>query len=315
MRFHLLAFLSLFVPALHALTVDIDLLQESFYQKVILPNVYKERFYRLIEKRCEHNEQSCFDNELDGLRKSVRLTQGSRLARMLDRRLKRTQITTRYWKAARKHLRDYQKYLKRTQFVTFVDLSRQMLMVLLWDRRLKQFHIIGSDLISSGNMEKEVRVGNGEDHYLKTPAGIFKIVSGWRSDGKVLDDGITMPYGEKGRFVFYFGWQKSIRYNTFDENGTKVEDKEEWNLIEDELALAIHAHRSTASLGRPHSHGCIRMTNEMNAFLDNNLVLHKNVLEGKKWISESADPPLQPKYYDLAGEYLIIADSVYEAEE
>ena len=120
-----------------------------------------------------------------------------------------------------------------------------------------------------------------------------------------------MPYGKKGRFVFYFGKQKSVRYNTFDVNGTKIIDPSKWKVISDELKFAIHAHKSTTSLGKAHSHGCIRMSNELNVFLDNNLVFFKHLYnEKKEWIYRYKQPPKEPKNHELAGEYLLIIEEI-----
>ena len=63
-------------------------------------------------------------------------------------------------------------------------------------------------------------------------------------------------------------------------------------------------------MGEPNSHGCIRMTDELNRFLDNNSILHKNMLEGNKWLHKYVKEPNNTKYQNLAGEYLIIFDKV-----
>ena len=125
-------------------------------------------------------------------------------------------------------------------------------------------------------------------------------------------DKITMPYGKKDRFVFYFGEQKGLRYNTFDVNNTKIKDPKKWALITDKLQLAIHAHTSTAPLGIPNSHGCVRMSNELNLYLDNNLVFFKHLYKGEKWIHPYKKPPLRPKNHNLAGEYMLVVNSVYK---
>ena len=85
-----------------------------------------------------------------------------------------------------------------------------------------------------------------------------------------------MPYGEKKRLVFFFGEQKSIRYNTF-KNGKKIKYKKNYQLITDKLSFAIHTHISKKSFGVAASHGCIRMSHELNVFLDNNLVFFKHL--------------------------------------
>ena len=229
----------------------------------------------------------------------------------LKNRDEKFRLDESYWNKAQSHLWDKRAYFSSSQFITLVDLSEQVLIVVLWDNSEKTFHHIGFDFISSGDMSKEAEVAKGESHYLKTPAGFFGIESGWRSDGEVLDDNITMPYGKKDRFVFYFGEQKSVRYNTFDVNGKKITDPNKWQVISDKLKLAIHAHKSTTSLGEAHSHGCIRMSNELNLFLDNNLVFFKYLYNGKKeWTHPYKKPPKEPKNYEVAGEYLLIIDGL-----
>ncbi len=112
------------------------------------------------------------------------------------------------------------------------------------------------------------------------------------------------------RYVFYFGKQKSIRYNTFDKNHNKIYDTKKWKLITDKLEFALHSHKSDKPMGKPYSHGCIRMSDELNRFLDNYLVLHKHMFDGKKWLHKYSKEPNDPKYNELAGEYLIIFDKI-----
>lgn len=220
-------------------------------------------------------------------------------------------IDANYWKRAQKHLWAKRRDFSRSQFIILVDLSKQVLIVVLWDKKIKTFYPIGFDFISSGNIQREVEVTNGDDHYMKTPTGLFSIQSGWRSKGEVYDDNVTMPYGKKGRYVFYFGKQKSVRYNTFDKNTTKIKDKKKWQLITDELEFAIHAHKSTAPLGVPQSHGCIRMSNELNLYLENNLVFFKHLIDkNKKWLHPYYRPPKEPKNHDLAGKYMLVVDKI-----
>ena len=216
-----------------------------------------------------------------------------------------------YWDKAKSHLWTKRDSFSSSQFIVLVDLSKQVLIVVLWDNKEKTFHPIGFDFVSTGNMSREAETTNGDSHYLKTPAGLFGIKSGWRSDGELLDDNVTMPYGKKDTFVFYFGEQKSIRYNTFDVNGKKITDPNKWQIISDKLKFAIHAHKSTTSLGKPHSHGCIRMSNELNLFLDNNLVFFKHLYnEKKEWTHPYKKPPKEPKNHELAGEYMLVIDGL-----
>ncbi len=288
MKSKLLLLIMLLGSALWAIEADLKILQKSFYKNVTLSTICpnKKKCYQLKNKN------------------------------LLLKRIKKIYISYPYWKALKRNMASYSKLLSHSQFVTIIDLSRQLLIVAMWDAPTKIFHFIGSDIISSGNMELEATVGNGDDHYLKTPAGVFKIQSGWRSEGKTLEDNSTLPYGEKDRFIYYFGTQKSIRYNTFDKNGTKLIHKKDWQLIEDELEFAIHAHKSSRALGKPYSHGCIRMSNELNIFMDTHLVLHKNAFNTeKKWSMKWITPPHYHTDPDLAGEYLFVFDTILPQSE
>jgi hypothetical protein len=284
----LLLFILLATLPLIALDYNVKSLQKKFYQTVTLSTLFPDTKIYDISK----------DNH------------------KLLKRIQKIYISYSYWNALKTKIGDFSPLLSHSQFVTAIDLSRQLLIVTLWDKDQELFYFIGSDLISSGNMEKEKLVVNGEDHYLKTPAGVFKVKSGWRSDGKVLDDNLTLPYGQKGRFVYYFGKQKSIRYNTFDQNGTKITDKKDWQLIEGELEFAIHAHKSSAWLGQAFSHGCIRMSHELNVFLDTNLVLHKHAFnENNEWdMKYGIEPPRYDINSSFAGEYLFIFDTILDTK-
>jgi hypothetical protein len=125
-----------------------------------------------------------------------------------------------------------------------------------------------------------------------------------------LDDNITLPYGKKDRYIFYFGKQLGVRYNTFDSNKTKIHDKTKWKLIKDSFEFAMHAHQSTAKFGKKSSHGCIRTSEELNIFLDNNFVLHKSMVDDGKWIHPYLKKPKEQAHIQLVGEYLIVFDKI-----
>lgn len=226
-------------------------------------------------------------------------------------REKKFSINTLYWQKAITHLAKHKKKFITSQFISFIDLSNQVFIVVLYDNTANEFFAIGFDFISSGDINREVEVKKAEDHYFKTPTGLFKIKSGWRSTGEVLDDEKTIPYGKKGSYIFYFGEQKSIRYNSFDANGTKIKDIKKYKLISDKLKFALHTHISSLELGVPRSHGCIRIGEDLNSFLDNNLVFFKNLYKGKQWIHPYKKPPMYPQNHQIAGEYLLVVDSVY----
>ena len=286
MRLKLLLFLG--ISHLTVWAVDIQALKETFKQTVLLSSICKEA------QSCTHSQHK------DALLKKIN----------------HVRVNNFYWEKVQQKLSQKISLLKTSQFLTLIDLSRQLMLVIFWDSQKEKFYLIGSDVISSGNMEKEALVLKGEDHYLKTPTGVFKVRSGWRSDGTVLSNKITLPYGQDGRFVYYFGKQKSVRYNTFDKNGSKITDRTKWQLIEDELEFAIHAHKSPLPLGTPISHGCIRMSHELNIFLDNHLVLHKNSFDANQtWSVLYNKEPNYDLNVSFAGEYIIIYDSIEEINQ
>ncbi|MGB3750317.1 MAG: L,D-transpeptidase [Arcobacteraceae bacterium] len=284
-------------------------LQEEFHKDVIELNIFKKRFSKYIKNACK-DDLRCQRNTVQKLKSWESVQNDKKLHYYFKQKSKKLQFDEEYWKEIVHKLHSKNIFLDHSQFVSVIDLEKQLYIITLWDDQSEDFHFIGKDFISSGNINREKEVKRGEDHYLKTPSGVFKSGKGWRSDGKFSDDNITLGYGKKDRYIFYFGKQQSIRYNTFDKNKQKIYDPEKWQLITDHLDFAIHAHSSSRSLGVPNSHGCIRMTDELNRFLDNNSILHKNMFEDKKWIHKYAKEPNDPKYYDFAGEYLIVFDTV-----
>jgi len=296
---------------LYSSTYNLVEIQNNFYTNVAIKPLYIKYYGKSIDARCKERNEVCHNSELLKIMKNTPPTKNSLIKKSLAKRKKKFYITNSYWKKALQHLSSKQDAFRFSQFITLVDLSKQVLVLVLWDNDTKTFHPIGFDFISSGNINKEIKTNTGEDHYLKTPSGLFGIQSGWRSDGKILDDNVTMPYGQKNTYVFYFGKQKSIRYNTFDKNGNKIKDTNKWELITDKLQLALHAHKSSAPLGKPNSHGCIRISNELNHFLDNNLVFFKELYNNKKeWKHSYNKPPKEPKNYQFAGKYLFVLDSM-----
>ena len=290
-------------------STNIKELQEQFNKDVIELNVFKKRFGTYLEKSCG-DDLKCYKNIITTLKSWKSVKKDNKLKYILSKKSSQVEYNEQYWNSLVDKLANKNIDLNNTQFVSVIDLEKQIYIVTLWDKETKQFNFIGKDLISSGNIYREEEVKFGEDHYLKTPSGIFKSQYGWRSDGKKSDDNVTLGYGHKNRFVFYFGKQKTVRYNTFDKNKQKIYDKDKWKLITDQLSFAVHSHKSSKPMGVPNSHGCIRMTDELNRFLDNNSILHKNILKGDKWLHKYAKEPSDPKYHNFAGEYLIIFDKI-----
>lgn len=298
---------------LQASTVDISKLQNEFEKKVLEVNAFKKRYGSYLFKNCE-DDFNCYEKYINLLKSWDSVQNDNSLKMFLETNKKTNSFDKKCWETLQNKLIEKKQKnnikLSHTQFVNVIDLEKQLFILTLWDNSRQKFYYIGKDHISSGNMEREAEIRFGENHYLKTPNGIFKSQIGWRSDGKYKDDNRTLGYGYKDRFVFYFGKLKSVRYNTFDKNGSKIIDKESWKLITDELEFALHAHKSSAKLGKPYSHGCVRMSDELNRFLDNNHALHKSMFKDGMWRTNYTKIPKNPQNHNLSGEYLFIFDKI-----
>lgn len=301
-----------FISSLFATNLKIKQFQNSFYDEVLQINIYKKYFPTYFKQVCEDDNIRCIKDLIENISLWDSTQSNLSLQNELKYRKQSTYLSKKYFnnleQKVRLKLKD--KNIRNMQFISIVDLNRQIFIVVLYDIYKDIFYKIGVDLISAGDINREIEVKKGEDHYLKTPEGVFSINNGWRSEGKLNLDNRTLGYGEKGRFIYYLGKQKTIRYNTFDKNGTKIYDKSKWKLITDDINLAIHSHKSTAKMGKAYSHGCIRMSDEMNSFLDNNLVMHKKFFKNDKWRLKYTDQPLTLENRDIAGEYIIIFDEI-----
>lgn len=302
-------FVILLLTSTFANTTKIKELQNQFKENVIEVNIYRKRFATYLKKNCDDNFE-CFKSNINRLKSWDTVKNDKFLKYIKNERLSKIQFNKEYWEQLQYKLKAKNIDFGSSQFVSVIDLEKQYYILTLWDNEKKDFEFIGKDLISSGNIKREAEVKFGEDHYLKTPAGVFTSKMGWRSDGKFSDDNVTQGFGVKDRFVFYFGKQKTIRYNTFDKEGNKIYDVDKWKLISDKLDFALHSHKSSAPFGEPYSHGCVRMTDELNRFLDNNLVLHQNLFDGSKWLHKYSKAPNNPQNHNFAGKYLIIFDNI-----
>lgn len=294
---------------LFSTNINIEALQQEFKKSVIETNIFRKRFDKYLTNNCQ-NDFECLSSYINRLKQWDTVQNDDMFQNMLKEKYEITTLDPEYWEKVKKKLHSKKLDLKESQFLSVIDLEKQYIILTIWDEVKQTFHYIGKDLISSGNMEREKEIKYGENHYLKTPSGIFKAEIGWRSDGKLNKDNITLGYGHKDRYIFYFGKHQSIRYHTFDKERKKIKDQEKWKLITDEIDLAMHAHKSTKPLGEPYSHGCIRTSDELNRFMDNNLVLHKNLFEGERWLHKYSKAPEYPKNHHIAGEYLIVFDSI-----
>ncbi|MDB4257257.1 L,D-transpeptidase family protein [Arcobacteraceae bacterium] len=304
-----LLYIIILLSTCYANNVYITELQEEFKEEVIELNAFKKRFGTYLRDTCDDNLQ-CYKKTINKLKSWDTVKQDKKLEYLIAKKSTLLEYDEKYWKNLVSKLNNKNIDLNESQFVSIIDLEKQLYIVALWNEDIKEFYYIGNDFISSGNIAREKEVKFGEDHYLKTPAGIFKSQYGWRSEGKTSDDNVTLGYGQKDRYIFYFGQHQSIRYNTFNEYNQKIYDENKWKLITDNLNLAVHSHKSTKPMGVPNSHGCIRMTDELNRFLDNNSILHKNILNRDKWIHKYSKEPNDSKYQNYAGEYLIVFDKI-----
>jgi len=305
----LIAVQLLLVTFLLSEDLDIKKLQNEFIKNVIELNVYKKRYSQFLDKKCQ-TDYICLQEQIQRLKTWESVQNDNILKKLLKKKLLKTLYDKEYWEKVLTKITQTNINLEESQFISIIDLKNQYFIVALWDNKTKQYNYIGRDLISSGNIKREAEVKYGDNHYLKTPAGVFETQLGWRSDGKKKDDNFTLGYGEKDRYVFYFGKHETVRYNTFDKAGNKIQNPDKWRLIRDKLDFALHSHKSSMPMGIPNSHGCVRTTDELNRFLDNNLVLHKNVLNGSQWNHKYAKAPEVPTYFNLAGKYLIVLDNI-----
>ena len=193
------------------------------------------------------------------------------------------------------------------EYFSIVNLKKQIYTILLYDRNIDKLYLIGSDLISSGNMKKETEVKYGEDHYFDTPIGVYEVKRGWRSDGKYkTTNKIIQSYGSKERFIYYFGNMHQKRYNSFKKR-KKINNIKKYKIIDDNLNFAIHSYKNkNYKFGSKQSHGCVRMSDELNVFLDNNLVLHKNFFYNDRWKLKYSKKPHNIKNIEIKGAFLFI---------
>lgn len=199
-------FITFFSICTYASNYNLEEIQNDFYETIAIKPLYEKYYGKTI--LCKENDETCHNSELLKIMKKLPFTKNSLVQKSLAQRKKKFHITNNYWKKAQKHLSSKKAAFTSSQFIALVDLSKQVLILVLWDNEKKTFYPIGFDFISSGNIDKEAETKKGEDHYLKTPSGFFNIQSGWRSDGKVIDNNLSMPYGNKNTFVFYFGKKK-----------------------------------------------------------------------------------------------------------
>jgi len=181
------------------------------------------------------------------------------------------------------------------QYFVFVDRNpqKQLIFVLFLDIQNENIIEIGRDLVSTGNPKR------GKDYFL-TPTGIFENSInnfGYRALGTKNKKG-WRGLGKKGARVWDFGWQKTEKII----NGSKKE-----------FLIRLLMHATDPQFGEPrlgniNSKGCIRISGQMNEFLDLFGILDKEYEENRNkksiWLLRK-----DRKTVKYPGKYLIVADS------
>jgi len=119
-------------------------LKDDFYKNVVLKNINKKYNKNEIKKVLKHY------NEVTYLSNINKNTIGKKVLEVIKR-----------------------DNIKHDEYFSFVNLQKQTFIVTLFKYKTNKLYIIGSDLISSGNMKRELEIKNGEDHYFETPTGEF----------------------------------------------------------------------------------------------------------------------------------------------
>ncbi len=271
-----------FLVVLNLFAVDIEQLKQEFYKDVVLQNIN----HTYLTKH-DREEAILYHKKVTFLYKKS----FDKMVKIIKNKIKTDHIN-------------------HDEYFSFIDLKQQTFIVMLYLYDKNKIYHIGSDLISTGNMDMEQKVKYGEDHYFETPVGEYEIKKGWRSDGKFKDYNKTIqPYGSKGCFIYYVGKVVAKRYNTFDSNKTKILDKQKYKIYYDTLNFAIHSYNLNDKIykrGFKSSHGCVRLSDYLNRFLDKHLVLHENFFRNGKWRLKLSAKPKNIINYNIKGKYLFI---------
>ena len=304
----------LFFNTLFGVEKSIKELQKQFFNDVIETRIYKKHYEKYILSACLVDDLSCQTKLIEKMKRNNVVYKNVALNKDIKRIMSLTYDSKKYLDKIRLKLKNELKNisLNDREFISTIDLSRQTLSVFLYDKQNDIFHKIGTDLISSGDKNREGEISWGDDHFFDTPIGVFQIKEGWRSEGKykTYQNETYQPYGSKDRFIFHIGKINTTRYHVFDRNKEKILDQNDWIVIEDTINFALHSHRSSAKLGTATSHGCIRMSDELNYFLDTNAILHKQFFRDDKWRLKFTKKPKELNYKEFAGEYIVIFDKI-----
>jgi len=183
-----------------------------------------------------------------------------------------------------------------TQFFAYADRNpkTQFIVVGLYDATSGRIEILGTDLISSGNIEK------GGD-YFETPTGVFENNLdnfSYRAQGTPNQEG-WRGLGAKDSRVWDFGYQRGLK-------------KYKAGNTMSQLRLLMHStdpDRGEARLGRTDSKGCVRISQGLNRFLDTYAILDSHYEEWAKTKPDSWLFRKERKPTAYPGKYLVIGDS------
>ena len=283
--------------------LNVEKIKLDFNKNVIEFGIYKKIYKKILDKKCKKEDFQCFDNFISKIKQ---YDENNRQYIFDYYENNEILFKDEYFKKIEKKLKkDINKLsFKKSEFLTVVDLKNQILTIIYFDVNEQKYYKIGSDYISSGNIEKEKQIKYGQEHYLNTPTGVFRKKSGWRTIAKDKKGKESLSYGYKDRYVYYFGKYITHRYDTFTKNRKKIYNKKNWKIIKDKVNFAMHSYGYQTEYGYKASHGCIRTSDQLIRFLDENMILHKKILKRYK------RKTLKKTYKKYAGEYLVIYNKV-----
>jgi len=180
-----------------------------------------------------------------------------------------------------------------SQFILVVDRNPFVQAIFIyWNSPQGSFNFIGASLVSTGKP-------GAYDHFI-TPLGLFRHeISNmdFRSEGTKNDLGIR-GYGKAGMRVYDFGWVVSER--TWGKYGLSTMRLQMHSTDPDFLEI---------KLGQPESKGCIRISADLNAFLDHYGLLDASYYEAIKkgehlWLFSGKEEPVS-----TPGRYLVVLDT------
>ncbi|MFZ5810804.1 MAG: L,D-transpeptidase family protein [Thermodesulfobacteriota bacterium] len=150
-----------------------------------------------------------------------------------------------------------------SQYFVYVDRNpaRQLLFVGYYDAGTETVELLGADLVSTGLLRR------GQDSFL-TPTGVFEHLPdnfGYRAKGTKNERG-WRGLGGKGSRVWDFGFQQGPR-------------EFRRGVYESQMRLLMHAtdpDHGEPRLGGMDSKGCVRVSADMNRFLDRRSILDRH---------------------------------------